>query len=281
MSVTEDIMTKKVATVKPSSNILEAQQLMAEHRIYRVVVIDSQNKPVGIITQKDIVNFLVTDTSRRSVENVKAEEVMSKGLVTVKPIAPIPYAAGHMTRKKISSLIVADSDNKLKGIVTKTDVVMYLAIKGAGLHKVREFMTKKPITVKPTDSIFTTVYLMAKHKISRVVVTDNQNKPIGIVALSDTSTIPGLFKPPKTAKDKPIFVKGIITPPYGTHLLLARDIMTANPIAVTEDSDLAGVAKLMTRHGFSGLPVVDKYTRKLLGIVTKSDLTRAVASWRK
>ncbi|MFH1327763.1 MAG: CBS domain-containing protein [Candidatus Bathyarchaeota archaeon] len=277
MSSVADIMTTKVVAVAPTSTVLETQKLMADKRINRIVVVDKQNKSVGIITRKDIANLLIADKSRRSLEDINAKEVMSKGLIMVNPVASISEVAETMIKKMVSSLIVVDKGNRLRGIVTKTDVAMYIASRGAGRHKVSDFMTGNPITVKPTSSIFLPAHLMFEHKISRVVVTDNQDKPIGIVTLFDTSTIPGLFKPPKTGKEKPMFVKGIITPPYGTHLLLARDIMTANPIAVTENSDLADAAKLMVTQAISGLPVIDN-VGKLAGIVTKSDLTRAVAS---
>lgn len=56
--------------------------------------------------------------------------------------------------------------------------------------------------------------------------------------------------------------------------------MTADPISVNEDADLADAARLMTKNGVSGLPVINT-AGKLVGIVTKSDLTKAVASLKK
>jgi len=75
-------------------------------------------------------------------------------------------------------------------------------------------------------------------------------------------------------------LKGILFPPKGIHLLTAKDFMTADPISVNEDADLADAARLMTKNGVSGLPVINT-AGKLVGIVTKSDLTKAVASLKK
>ena len=68
--------------------------------------------------------------------------------------------------------------------------------------------------------------------------------------------------------------------PKSVHLLTAVDIMTANPIVVNKDADLTAAAKLMARRAISGLPVIDG-NGKLVGIVTLSDITRAVASLRR
>jgi len=259
---------------------LEVKKLIVDHRISRVVVVNTKNEPVGIVTQKDIVDFLIVDKSRRGLEEIQAEEVMSKDLVTVKPIAFISDVASTMIEKKISSLVVVNEDGNLEGIVTKADLVLHLGSRGAGIHSVQDFMTWNPITIKPSHSIFLAVYLMSEHEISRVVVTDKGEKPVGIITLTDATIVSSLLKPARVLEEKkPVFVKGFITLPKSIHLLTAEDIMTTHPISIGKDADLADAARIMTRHAVSGLPVVDD-SGKLCGIVTKSDLTRALASMR-
>jgi len=279
MDTVEDIMTEKVVTCSPTASTLEVQELMVKNHISRVVV-DAKNKPIGIITQKDVVDFLLADKSRRGLEEIKAEEVMSKELDTVKPTAPVSDAARTMIGEKISSLVVIDEDGKLKGIVTKADLATYLARKGFEIYTVRDFMMSNPITVKPSHSIFLAVSLMTEHEISRVVVIDEENEPVGIITLADVTMISNLLKPAKVLMEgKPIFMKGLVALPRDIYLLTARDFMTPHPICISRDADLADAAKLMTRHAISGLPVTDN-SGKLVGIVTKSDLTRAVASMK-
>jgi CBS domain-containing protein len=138
-------------------------------------------------------------------------------------------------------------------------------------------MTAKLVTVKPSQSVFLVASLMAEHAISRVVVVaDKENKPAGIITVADMTMMSRLLKPAKVLKEeKPLVVKGAIALPKNVHLLTARDIMTPDPLTVSKSANLADAAELMTKHKISGLPVTDK--GKLVGIITKSDIIRAVA----
>ena len=56
----------------------------------------------------------------------------------------------------------------------------------------------------------------------------------------------------------------------------AKDIMTSNPFFVSPDDVVYTAAIIMIRHGISGLPVVRG--KKIIGIVTKSDIVNVIAS---
>jgi CBS domain-containing protein len=276
MESAEKVMTQKVITCSPADTLLQVQQLMVKNNISRVVIVDENNKPVGITTQKDIVAFLVADKSKRGIEEIKAEEVMTKKLITAKRNASISKIAETMTKKDISSVIIVDGKGKLDGIVTKTDITAwYGATKGA--YKVQEFMTAKLVTVRPSQSVFLVASLMAEHAISRVVVVaDKENKPAGIITEADMTMMSRLLKPARVLKEeKPLVLRGAIALPKSVHLLTAGDIMTPKPVTVSKSANLADAAELMTKHRISGLPVMDK--GKLVGIITKSDIIRAVA----
>jgi CBS domain-containing protein len=266
-------MTKRVISCLPAAPLSEVQDLMVEQRVGRILIVDSKKQEVGIITEKDLVNFLITDKSRRGLKDIRAEEVMSRGLITVKAAAPVAEAANTMIREKVSSLVV--KDGQVEGIVTKSDMVMYLAALGTTDYTVRDFMTPDPITVSAMQPIFLVAELMSQHRISRVVVVD-QVRPIGIITMTDLVIVSSLIGQTRLfVEGKPQFAQGV---KYATsiHRLTAGDIMTRNLLCVNQNADLTSSAKLMTRHGISGLPVIEN-SRKLVGIITKSDLTRAVA----
>jgi len=272
----EKIMTQKVITCSPAASLLQVQQLMGSNSISRVVIVNGHNQPVGIITQEDVINFLVADKSKRGNEEINAEEVMTKKLITAKRETSIADIAETMVKKDISSVIIVDGKGELDGIVTKTDITKWCgAIRGK--CKVQEFMTAKTVTVKPSQSLFLVASLMAEHAISRVIVVgDKETKPAGIITVADMAMMSKLLKPAKVlTEEKPLLVKGAIGLPKNVHLLTAGDVMTADPITVRVNADLADAAELMAKNKISGLPVTDK--GKLVGIITKSDIIRAVA----
>jgi len=234
-----------------------------------------RQKLKGLLLRASKNPYLYLDKSRRGLDNIRAEEVMSMGLITVKTVAPVAEAARTMIRENVSSLVV--KDGQVEGIVTKSDVVTYLAALATTTdYTVRDFMTANPITMSPSQSTFFAAELMSQHRISRIVVVD-QTRPIGIITLTDLAIASSIIAQPRLpGEGRQQFSQRV---EYVTNVrrLTARNIMTRNPLCVNQNANLASSAKLMARHGISGLPVIDD-SEKLVGIITKSDLTRAVAS---
>jgi CBS domain-containing protein len=87
------------------------------------IVVAKDNKPLGIVTEKDIARYLYIQMPERRLKEVGVEEVMSKNLVTVNAQTDLNVCAKLMIENKISSIIVTDDKGNLKGIFTKSDLV--------------------------------------------------------------------------------------------------------------------------------------------------------------
>jgi predicted transcriptional regulator len=79
-----------------------------------------------------------------------------------------------------------------------------------------------------------------------------------------------VISPAKMQKKYPKYIPSGIK-----SIFLARDVMTPDPITISNNSDLANAAKIMSRNNISGITVVGS-NENLVGIVTKSDIVRAV-----
>jgi len=270
-----EIMTSRVVTARPDDSLLHVSELMERHGISRVVIED-ENIAVGIVTRKDLIAFLLDDVSPRGMDEMKASEAMTTGLITAELTTPIQEVAKKMVWKDISSVIVVDEQGMLAGIVTKFDLTMYCAKRCVGIHKVRDFMTPKPVTVRPTYSVFSVVSTMREKNITKLLVVEK--KLLGIITLADLSSAGAIFAPAKLVREKrAVSVKGLIVPAASIIKLTARDIMTPNPKTVREDEDMSLAAGIMARNRFGGLPVVNARD-ELVGIVTETDVTKALAS---
>ena len=275
----KEIMTKSVVTVNPSDDLYIVKEKMIRHNINRVVVIENE-RIVSILTRKDIVRT-ASELLHKEVDKILVSEAMTPNPITIDPETPVSEVARIMLEENISSLIVTEND-RLTGIVTKTDICRFFAERCQGLFKVSDFMTREVITTSQNSSIFRAIDLMREKNISRVIVTDD-NRPVGIITVTDVSLISAIFNPQAIKeRGEPLIVvmekKGLVIPPSPMMILslTARDVMTSKLICVMADDDLSQAAKLMIDNRISGLPVIDE-TGGLCGVITKTDITRATA----
>jgi CBS domain-containing protein len=114
-----EVMTANVKTVRPFSTVKEVVQKMNKFGIGSVVVVE-EDRPVGIITERDIMRNIAERFFDPSL--VKAKDIMSTQLVTISGDVSFEEAARLMASRKIKKLPVVE-DQKLVGIVTSMDVM--------------------------------------------------------------------------------------------------------------------------------------------------------------
>jgi CBS domain-containing protein len=272
----QDVMTKNVVTLSPSASLDYVRTLMLQHRISRVVIVNEWSNPVGMITDKDILRYTLENDSK-DLNQVIALSVMSKPLVKETEATPVSSCAKRMLESAISSLVVVRGD-KVVGIVTKTDLCMFYATGGEGREEVRDNMTVRPVTIRGSQSILDAAKIMFEKNISRLPVVDDHLD--GIVTASDLTAVNPALSPAATSsrpKDLQTWEKIVLPKEVGPKSV--ADIMTRNPITVLYTAYLSDAAKLMIFHHISGLPVLDA-NNLLVGIVTKTDVTKALAGMR-
>ncbi len=222
-------------------------------------------------------------------------------LITANENADLNLCAKLMLDNGISPIVITTWDDTsrhnnpcLRGMLTKSDFLELYARSYGGKATVNEYMTKKVFTVRPDESVHMVLLIMVDSNVSRVIVVDNDGRPIGIITSHDllpASTILRANKPTSLPPSTQYRVKtkneGMTTTihtrqyqinlPYGMkRIVLAEDIMKSYPIMITDYADLVEAALVMRGNMISGLPVVDS-SDKLVGMITKTDITRAIA----
>jgi CBS domain-containing protein len=93
---------------------------MKDNRIGSVIVVDESNSnPVGIITERDIVNNLSSPTANLQIQ---VKEIMSKPIVTIQETHSLIDALQTMQKNNFRRLPVTNKEGKLVGIVTDKDI---------------------------------------------------------------------------------------------------------------------------------------------------------------
>jgi CBS domain-containing protein len=132
-----DWMTKGVISISPNASISNAHQIMKEHGVRRLVVIDHE-RLIGLITIGDVREASPSDATTLSIwelnylwAQLTIEKVMSRDVLTIKPDQPILDAAEMMLDHKISGLPVVE-DGVVVGMLTESDIFRMLVKSRSG-----------------------------------------------------------------------------------------------------------------------------------------------------
>jgi len=116
----KDVMTSPVITIDEDDSMNKAAQLMDQHNVGCIIVTSKQGKPLGIITERDLVTRVLAKNVQTS--TLTAKEVMTSPLITVDPDETLSEAARRMSRLNIRRLGVIYKGN-LVGIVSSKDIL--------------------------------------------------------------------------------------------------------------------------------------------------------------
>lgn len=260
--------TFPVVTLCPEDTIDDALFLMQKNDIKRIVIV-RDDFPIGIVTERDIGKFLERDKTTRALDKIPIQNMMSKNLVSISveddDIAT--QSAIRMDTFQISSVVVVDNEGKLAGITTKSDLTRIFSSLYGRVYKVADYMSKKMITCRKSDSLTFALDMLNKNKISRLVVTDNEGKPIGVITYDSFLRNSGFFKANKSTRD-------YLLPSINAKEMRVGDLIKDELLTVEAEDDLATAAKLMTDFKVSGIPVIDN-KGSLEGIISSTDIVRA------
>ncbi|MBN2250576.1 MAG: CBS domain-containing protein [Candidatus Altiarchaeota archaeon] len=253
----ESVYSKNLISIDKAANLHEALELMEKKHVSRLLVTD-EGKIIGILTEEDIAESLATGRDRKlKAEHFHIKTAATTELKTIDSDAPLNEAARLMLEGGFSSLPVIE-DGEVIGIVTKTDLLRTLQ---DSTKEIRDFYTKKPLTVNPGDSLVSARKLMLEKDVHRLLVTNG-------------GLLRGILTERDLAKGLKTFRKAVDKYPQADiQRLKVEHVATSDPETIKPKDTVGTAAKKMLDRGISGLPVVAIE----FGILTKTDLTRGIA----
>lgn len=121
----KDYMSTDVVTINRDATIHDAIEKMLEHNIHGLIVVDANNKPIGVITTDDVLTVVERGEGG---QNAVVREFMTTGIMAVDPEYDLHKTLGIMMRNKLHHLPVM-KDKKLVGIITSNDILRVYEMK--------------------------------------------------------------------------------------------------------------------------------------------------------
>ena len=118
--VVKDVMSSPVITVGETEPVDKVAQFMDEQQLGCIVVTDKNSRPIGIITERDLVTRVLA--KNRLPSNLTAKDVMTAPLVTINPDETLSNAARQMSRLNVRRLGVVYKGD-LVGLISSKDVL--------------------------------------------------------------------------------------------------------------------------------------------------------------
>jgi acetoin utilization protein AcuB len=126
------IMRKELVTISPDTSLIKAKEIIAEKRIAHLLVVDENDKLIGIVSDRDVKQSWASPATTLSqhelnyiLTQITVDVIMRKKIITVAPDTTIERAARILQENRIGSLPVVDK-GQLVGIITTTDVMEVL-----------------------------------------------------------------------------------------------------------------------------------------------------------
>ncbi len=128
---------------------------------------------------------------------------------------------------------------------------------------IKDWMAKDPVTINEDTSMVKAIHIMKERHFRRLPVVA-QGKLVGMVTDRD-------LKEASPSKATTLDIHELY---YLLAELQVQEIMSRNPISVSQDDTVEHAAQIMLEHTISGLPVVDA-GGAVVGLITQSDVFRA------
>jgi CBS domain-containing protein len=299
----KDIMTPSPRKVSPDTSLADVTRLLLSSTFTGLPVVDEANRPVGVISQGDLIykagmpirlGLLATSDQEKvgtfiaALAPRRAQEVMNRPAVTIEQDKLATDAVNLMLKKKVKRLPVVDAEGRLVGMLSRLDVFHTILqecpdwqafqkqkIAVDNLQFVSDIMRRDTSAVFPDTPVEEVIRLIDSGDMQRVCVVDREGHFLGLI--SDRDLLAAF------SDRHPGFWDYLVSKiPFTDHSQLQEDlrtrtageVMKTDIVTVQEDAPINAAIRLMLEKAFKRLPVVDSQG-KFKGMISRDGLLRA------
>jgi len=267
-------------TIKYESSLADVLKKIIEEKKSHLLV-TKNDKVTGILSEKDLGYFLLTDDTERKLDEIPLSEIVKK-IISIDEKIGLDLCAAMMLKNEIGSLVVTSNDDTI-GILTKTDLVRYFTKTHSDEKMVGEYMSSYYAWQYSDTPLYKVVLKMIDEKISRIILRNHNEIPVGIITFRDLFELAlkkGAYENILDNTDPTISVifprKGFISESGFGGSTNASEIMSKDIVSVNYDDDLAKTGKLLLEKNINGAGVLSGHGN-IIGIISKTDIAKAVA----
>ena len=302
-----DIMTRSPRSVPLSATAADIVRILLSGTFNSVPVVDEHGKPVGIVTQGDLIQRAGmpirlgllrdmgagnADATMQHMAGKTAAEIMTQPVITVPEDMPVPQAVDRMLQHGLKRLPVVNQDGVLTGMLARVDVFRtvtqenpdWTAISKHGIEvsharTAADIMSRDAHTVPASASVEEVMRLIDDSDLQRVAVVDAAGRLLGIISDRDLLRI---FAGHRIGIWDRVASRLTFTAMGQRHKAAvaearkrtAGEIMRTDIVSVREDTPLSEVIRVMASKQLKRLPVVGP-GNEFRGMISRDSVLRA------
>lgn len=255
-----DLMHPGVLTCQPSASLGQVAVLLTQHRVHALVVSDPEGRPLGIISDYDLLAgewLSVDDESLSTMRQLTAHDLMSYPVDTIEADMSLKEAAHTLIEKDVSRLLVTEN-GKPVGVISTTDFVASLAEAGTPKREtVADVMSDAILVCRGKTPIISAARTLTQAGWRSVLVVDVKGKVLGVVSGKD------LMPYVENGVDEDMIVRDVMHQAYTINI----------------NASLREAADLMIKEHHHRLIVIDEEDPDAfpLGVISSFDIVAEMA----
>lgn len=260
IKLVRDLMHPGVLTCRPDATLGQVAVLLNQHHVHALVVADRDARPLGIISDFDLLagEWLSTDPeSLATMRKLTAADLMSYPIDSVEADLPLSQAAHILIEKDVSRLLVIEK-GKPVGVISLSDFISSIARgEKPSRETVADVMSDAILVCRDKTPLASAARTMTQAGWRSVLVVDVKGKPLGVVSGKD------LLPFAESGIDEKLTVSDVM------HPALTIDI----------NASLRQAADLMIQKHHHRLVVIDQHDSEAfpLGIISSFDIVAEMA----
>jgi signal transduction histidine kinase len=249
--IVNDIMATDVVTINPVDCVSDALSIMAEREISFVVIASEENRPLGVITEKDVVRIIPDLNNKR----VPVPDVMSSPVLTIGKEETAFAALHKLVIHNIRHLVVVTKKGEIAGALTLTNFLERLGFEYfVDIKDVSEVMSRDMTTLDIGSNVKDTITSMARSQASCAIIID-KGKPVGIFTERDAISV--------SCEDIDLQDTCI------------EEVMGQSVHKISQGAHVLDALSVMQREGIRHLPVMNNKDQ-LTGLISQFNITKGM-----